>query len=294
MSHYVLSCCSTCDLPAELLEKHDIHFIPFHFAIDGEEYLDDLGASLPYDRFYERLRGGAETRTSQVNISEYADYFSAFLEQGLDVVHVCLSSGLSGTINSARNAALILKERYPDNSVIVVDSLAASSGYGLLMLTAAEKRDEGLSAGELAAWIEENRLRLNHVFFSTDLSFYVRGGRISKAAAIFGGALHICPLMDMDAAGRLCVREKVRTKKKVIRAIAERMEELAEGGRDYAGRCFLSMAGCPDDAEDLAAQLKERFPNIRGEIGIFNIGTAIGSHTGPGTVALFFFGKERS
>lgn len=294
MSQYILSCCSTCDLMPELLEKHNIKYVPFHFAIDGEEYFDDFGASVPYERFYERLRQGAETRTSQVNISEYVDYFSAFLDKGLDIVHVCLSSGLSGTINSARNAALILNERYPDNKIYIVDSLGASSGYGLLMLTAAEKREEGLSAAELAGWIEENRLRLNHLFFSTDLSFYVRGGRISKAAAIFGGALHICPLMDMDAAGRLCVREKVRTKKKVIRAIAERMEELAEGGRDYAGRCFLSMAGCPDDAEDLAAQLKERFPNIRGEIGIFNVGTAIGSHTGPGTVALFFFGKERS
>ena len=294
MNSYILSACSTCDLTAELLAQNDIHYVPFHFAIDGEEYFDDLGASVPYEVFYERMRRGAETRTSQVNISEYVDYFSAFLEKGLDIVHVCLSSGLSGTINSARNAALMLQERYPERGIYIVDSLGASSGYGMLLLTAAEKRGEGLSAPELVAWIEENRLRLNHLYFSTDLSFYVRGGRISKAAAVFGGALHICPLMDMDAAGKLCVREKVRTKKRVLRAIAERMEQLADGGADYAGPCFLSAAGCREDAEELAALLRQRFPKIRGEIRIFSVGTAIGSHTGPGTVALYFFGKERS
>lgn len=186
MSDYILSCCSTADLTKEHFTERDIHYVCFHFAIDGEEYIDDLGATIPFDEFYKRIAEGADTRTSQVNISEYVDYFTPFLDAGKDIVHVCLSSGISGTINSARNAASILKERYPDRKIYIIDSLGASSGYGLLMDTAATKRDEGFAAGELAKWIEDNKLRLHHWFFSTDLSTYVRGGRISKTAAVFG------------------------------------------------------------------------------------------------------------
>ena len=176
MADYILSCCSTADLTKEHFEERDIHYVCFHYAIDGQEYMDDLGVSMSFEEFYARMAKGADTRTSQVNISEYVTYFTQFLEKGLDIVHVCLSSGISGTINSARNAALIVQERFPDRKVYIVDSLGASSGYGLLMDTAATKRDEGLTAEELAAWIEENRLYLHHWFFSTDLSSYVRGG----------------------------------------------------------------------------------------------------------------------
>lgn len=203
MADYILSCCSTADLTKEHFEERDIHYVCFHYAIDGQEYMDDLGVSMSFEEFYARMAKGADTRTSQVNISEYVTYFTQFLEKGLDIVHVCLSSGISGTINSARNAALIVQERFPDRKVYIVDSLGASSGYGLLMDTAATKRDEGLTAEELAAWIEENRLYLHHWFFSTDLSSYVRGGRISKAAAVFGGLLEICPLLNMDNGGTL-------------------------------------------------------------------------------------------
>ena len=191
MSEYILSCCSPADLSKEHFERIGVHYVCFHYALDGVEYPDDLGQTIPFDEFYRRMSEGADTRTAQVNVSEYVDFFSPFLEEGKDVVHVCLSSGISGTINSARNAALILKERYPERTVYVVDSLGASSGYGLLMDTAAAKRDEGLSAEELADWIEANRLRLHHWFFSSDLTFFVKGGRISKTAGIFGGVFHI-------------------------------------------------------------------------------------------------------
>ena len=146
MSDYILSCCSTADLSKEHFNARNISYICFHYFLDNQEYMDDLGESMPFDVFYDRIAKGADTRTSQINISEYVDYFSKFLEQGLDVVHVSLSSGISGTVNSARNAALIVKERYPERKVYIVDSLAASSGYGLLMDAAADKRDEGLSA----------------------------------------------------------------------------------------------------------------------------------------------------
>ena len=290
---YVLSCCSTADLSKEHFEARRIPYLCFHYALDGVEYPDDLGQSMPFDEFYARMANGAETRTAQVNISDYVEFFSSFAAQGLDVVHVTLSSGISGTINGAQNAALIVQERYPERHVYVVDSLAASSGYGLLMDGAADKRDEGLSAEELVRWLEENRLKLHHWFFSTDLSFFVKGGRISKTAAVFGGLLDICPLLNMDDLGRLIPRYKIRTKKKVIRECVKMMEEHARGGHDYDGKCYISMSACLPEARAVADLVEEKFPKLNGKVVINYVGTTIGSHTGPGTVALFFWGDER-
>ena len=293
MRDYVLSCCSTADLTHEHFESRDIHYICFHYFLDGKEYPDDLGQSVPFAQFYDAMSKGADTRTAQVSIGEYVDYFTPFLEQGKDIVHVSLSSGLSGTVNAARNAALIVKERFPERNVYVIDSLGASSGYGLLMDGAADKRDEGLSAEELAKWIEENRLKLHHWFFSTDLSFYVKGGRVSKTAAFFGGMLDICPLLNMDNLGRLIPRYKIRTKKKVIKTIVDKMEECARDGLDYDGKCYICNSACFEDARQVADLVEARFPKLNGKVEIYNIGTTIGSHTGPGTVALFFWGSER-
>lgn len=290
---YILSCCSTADLSREHFESRDIHYVCFHYAIDGVEYADDLGQSMPFDEFYSRMAKGADTRTAQVNVAEYVDYFTPFLEDGKDIIHVCLSSGISGSINAARNAAAILRERYPGRIIHIIDSLGASSGYGLLMDTAATKRDEGMDVDELAAWIQQNRLKLHHWFFSTDLTFFVRGGRISKTAGVFGGILEICPLMNMDNLGRLIPRFKIRTKKKVIREIVARMEEFAEGRLDYSGKCFISQSACYDDARAVADLVEARFKKLDGRVVINNIGTTIGAHTGPGTVALFFWGDER-
>jgi DegV family protein with EDD domain len=261
--------------------------------LDGVLYPDDLGQTLPADEFYARMAKGALTKTSQINLSEYVDYFSAFCEQGLDIVHVTLSSGISGTYNSACSAAAIVRENYPDREIFVVDSLGASSGYGLLLDTAAAMRDRGLTARELADWITENRLKLHHWFFSTDLTSYVRGGRISKAAAFFGGVFEICPLLNMDYLGRLIPRKKIRTKKNVIREIVRAMVENADNGTDYDGKCFISMSACREDAEEVARLVEAAFPKLNGRVLINNIGGLIGAHTGPGTVALFFWGGER-
>lgn len=293
MADYILSCCSTADLTKEHFEERDIRYVCFHFALNGKEYTDDLGESISFEEFYSEMAAGADTRTSQVNISEYVAFFTQFLEAGKDIVHVCLSSGLSGTINSARNAALIVRERYPERQVYIIDSLGASSGYGLLMDTAADMRDKGLSAAELADWIEGNKLRLHHWFFSTDLTSYVKGGRISKTAAVFGGMLEICPLLNMDAAGHLVPRAKVRTKKKVIKEIVNRMEKHARDGLEYNGKCYISQSACIEDAKQVAQLVEERFPKLSGRVEINYVGTTIGSHTGPGTIALFFWGDER-
>ena len=294
MNDYILSCCSTADLSKEHFERIGVVYACFHYTLNGVERPDDLGQSMSFADFYRAMADGAETSTSQVSISGYLDVWTPHLEAGKDILHVTLSSGISGTYNSAVSAADIARERFPERKIFVVDSLGASSGYGLIMDTLAAKRDEGMGIDELHAWIEANKLRLHHWFFSTDLSFYVRGGRISRAAGIFGGLLNICPLLNMDDLGRLIPREKIRTKKKVIRAIVDRMEETAENGLGYSGKCFISMSACEEDAKEVARLVEERFPKLNGKVLINNIGTTIGSHTGPGTVALFFWGVPRT
>ena len=293
MSDYILSCCSTADLSKEHFDRRGIHYVCFHYMLNDVSYPDDLGQSIAFEDFYRMMTEGADTKTSQVNVAEFIDYFTPFLKEGKDILHVSLSSGLSGSVNSARTAAAMLSEEYPDRKIYVVDSLGASSGYGLIMETLADMRDEGKSLDELHDWIEANKLRLHHWFFSTDLTFYVKGGRISKASGFFGTMLNICPLLNMDNLGRLIPREKIRTKKKVIKTIVDRMEECADDGLDYSGKCFISQSACVEDAKAVAALVEERFPKLNGKVEINYIGTTIGSHTGPGTVALFFWGKER-
>ena len=293
MSDYVISCCSTADLSKEHFEKIDVHYCCFHYEMDGVQYSDDLGQSMDFDVFYQRMTDGAMTKTSQINADEYEEYFTQFLSQGKDIIHLTLSSGISGTFNSANLAKALLEDKYPDRKIYVIDSLAASSGYGLLIDQLATMRDSGATIDELAAWVEEHKLNLNHWFFSSDLTFFIRGGRISKAAGAVGTVLNICPLMNVDFEGRLIPRYKIRTKKKVIQAIVDKMAEQAEGGTDYSGKCFISHSACEEDAKAVAALVEERFPNLNGHVLINSIGTTIGSHTGPGTVALFFWGQKR-
>ena len=294
MSDYVLSCCSTADLSPAHFQSRELHYVCFHYFINGTEYKDDPERTMTMDEFYRHMAEGAEVRTSQVNVSEYLDHFTPFLEQGKDILHITRSTGISGSYNSASSAAAIARERYPDRRIYIVDSLGASSGYGLLMDKLADLRDEGHSLEEVHAWAEANKLRLHHWFFSSDLTYYIKGGRISKAAGIFGGLLNICPLLDMDELGRLTPREKVRTKKRVIRSIIDRMVENADGGTDYSGKCYISMSACPEDAREVADLVEKTFPHLNGTVQIYDVGTTIGSHTGPGTLALFFWGRDRA
>ena len=293
MSNYILSCCSTADLSAELMEARDIHYICFHYEVDGTTYPDDLGQSIPFARFYQMMRDGAMTRTSQVAVGEYEEYFETFLRAGKDILHLTLSSGISGTLNSAVIAAEDLQEKYPERKIYIVDSLAASSGYGLFMDRLADLRDSGLSIDEVRDWAEDNKLRCMHWFFTSDLTFFIRGGRVSKASGMIGQMLNICPLLNVDAQGKLIPREKHRGKKKVIHAIVQKMKEQAENGLDYSGKCFISQSDCLSDARAVADAVEAAFPKLDGKVRIFDVGTTIGSHTGPGTVALFFWGQER-
>lgn len=293
MGDYVLSCCSTADLSPEHFKSRDISFICFHYYMDGSEYADDLGQSMSFKDFYTKMKEGVDTKTSQVNAGEFMEYFRGFLEQGKDILHVCLSSGISGVMNSAMTAKEELSEEFPDRKIYIADSLGASSGYGLLMDRLADFRDEGKSIDEVYSWVEENKLNLHHWFFSSDLTFYVKGGRISKVSGWFGTALDICPLLNMDNQGRLIPRFKIRGKKKVIKEIVNKMELFAEDGLDYSKKCFISNSDCYEDARKVADMIEARFPKLQGKVIINSVGTTIGSHTGPGTVALFFWGEKR-
>lgn len=293
MGNYVLSCCSTADLSKEHFEAIDVKYICFHFELDGMQYEDNMGVSIPFDEFYARMANGADTKTSQVNAEEFEEYFRSFLEQGLDILHISLSSGISGVINSANIAKETLQEEFPDRKIYVVDSLAASSGYGLLMDKLSELRAQGKTIDEVRDFVEEHKLNLHHWFFTSDLTFFIKGGRVTKTAGFIGSVLNICPLLNVDYEGKLIPRYKIRTKKKVIQAIVDRMEECAEDGLDYSGKCYISQSACYEDARAVADLIEARFPKLDGKVEINHIGTTIGSHTGPGTVALFFWGKKR-
>jgi len=252
MSDYVLSCCSTADMPEEYFKNRDIPYVCFHYNMDGKEYPDDLGKTMPFQEFYERIAKGALPTTSQVNIGQYLDFFEPLLKAGKDILHISLSSGLSGSYNSACVARETLLQKYPDRKIFLVDSLGASSGYGLLVDAAAGMRDKGVSIEELHDWLEKNKLTIHHWFFSTDLSHYKRGGRISAASAPMGSLLNICPLMNMDNAGKLIPRTKIRGKNNVIKEIVKKMEEHAQNGLDFSGKCFISNSACFEDARKLA------------------------------------------
>ena len=290
MENYVLSCCSTADLKKEHFEKRNINYVCFHYFLDEKQYEDDLGQSMPFAEFYKAMENGAMTKTSQVNVAEYEEYFEKFLKEGKDILHVTLSSGISGAYNSAMVAKNMLEEKYPDRKIYVVDSISAACGYGLMMDTLADMRDAGKSIDEVHQWVEENKNRMQHWFTATDLTYLIRGGRVSKASGFVGTMLNICPVMTVAPDGTLKPVQKVRTKKKVLEALANKMEENAEGAVE---KCYVGHSACEEDAKVLIGHIEARFPQLKGKILLGDIGTVIGSHTGPGTVVTVFWGKER-
>lgn len=290
MNDYIVSCCSTADLSDEYQKELGVPYTCFSFTANGKSYKDDYGKTYPLDKFYDDVMNGMMCTTSQIGVGEYKEYFESLLKQGKDVLHLTLSSGISGSVNSARLAAEDLKDKYP-NKVYVVDSLCASSGYGLLVTLVKQNKDNGMSIEDNYNWANENRTKIIHWFFSTDLTCYVRGGRISKASGLIGSALQICPLMLVTERGTLEVFEKIRTKKKAMKSMVEKMME--EVGPDYDGLCYMCNSACLEDAEEVKKMLLENFPKLK-DVKIFSIGGVIGSHTGKGTVAVFYVGKKRA
>lgn len=289
---YIISTCTACDLSREVFERYDLKYLGFHYVVNGKSYTDDLGESMTIDEFYQHIREGADTSTSQVSVGEYVDHFRELLLTGQDILHVCLSSGISNTVQSAKAAADMLKSEFPDRKIYIVDSLCASSGFGLFMVMLAQKREQGEGLEDLYNWAMEHRRDVQHWFCSTDLTYYIKGGRVSKVSGILGGIFEICPLLCVSPEGKLKVISKVRTKKKVLTALVDKMEQHADNGKKYGGLCYISNSSCLEDAEFVKNLILERFKHIK-EVKIFDIGTTIGCHTGTGTVALFFMGDER-
>ena len=290
MSEYILSCCSTADLSKEYFESRNIHYICFHYMLGDKSYPDDLGQSVPFDEFYARMAAGEMTKTSQVNVDEFAAYFEGFLKEGKDILHGSLSSGLSGSVNSARIAAEELAEKYPENKVLVVDSLSASMGHGLLVEYALRLKAAGKTIEETAALVTQNRLKFCHYFTVDDLNHLHRGGRVSKVSAVVGGMLGIKPILNVNEEGKLIPFAKVRGRKQSLLALVENMKKKYHNDLDLP--VFISHGDAPEDANFVADQIREHF-GIQ-DIRIGTIGPVIGAHAGPGTVALFFIGKDRS
>lgn len=290
MADYVISCCSTADVTEEFLKEKNIEYICFHYYLDDKAYKDDLFKSMSPQDFYQAMLDGAMTKTSQVNADEFAEYFRGFLKEGKDIIHITLSSGISGVLNSARIAADEMKEEFPDRKVVVLDSLTASAGYGLFMDKLACLRDEGYAFDKLVSWADKHIENQNTWFFTTDLTFLIRGGRVSKLSGWFGTALNICPLMNINDEGKLIPRQKCRGKKMVKKAALAAIKERIDNGADYDENIFITHSVCYEDAREVADMLEEAFPKMKEKVQIFDIGPTIGAHTGPGTVAIAFWG----
>ena len=289
MENYILSCCSTMDLRKGWAEERGVNLIYAKFFLEGEEFRDDFYESISQDKLFERMLSGEKSQTTQVNTEEYIDSFRKYLEQGQDIFHICLSSGVSGTFNSCHIAKDILQEEFPERKIEIVDSLMASSGYGLLVDKACMLKKQGLDMETLRVELEKWRNRLHGYFFTSDLRFFIQGGRVSKAAGFIGGLLKICPVLKITEEGKLKPIEKVRGKKQAMENILSKMEKE---GYLSTEKCFISHSACPLDAKKLAESIRDRF-HPEGNIEIFDIGGTIACHTGPGTVACFFFGKEK-
>lgn len=291
---FILSCESTVDMPYEYITSRKIPVLFYSYIVDGKEYVDDMGRNpeaLPH--FYEFLKNGKLPSTSQLNEFQYEEFFEELLEKG-DVLHIAFGSGMTGSFYNAEKAAKNLREKYPDRKLIVIDSLCSSSGYGLLVDSAADMRDQGSSIEDTEYWIMQNRKCIHHQFFSTDLQYFKRSGRISGPAAMLGAVLNICPIMRLDETGHIIAYDKVRGRRKAIDRTVQTMAEHAKAGEQYSGKCCICHSNCLENAEELKKVLLKHFPEINEEIPIYDIGTIIASHCGPGTVAVFFFGDERA
>lgn len=290
MPDYKIISDSTTDLPKELVEELDLHIVPMIYTIDNKDYVNSpYDSGLSSHEFYELLRKGKMSTTTQINMATFKDEFRPWLEKGMDILYICFSSGLSSTIGSAKLAVDDLKEDFPDRRILVVDSLSASMGEGLLVYHAAMKKREGLSLDQLAAWVEENRLHLAHWFTVEDLNHLKRGGRVSSAAALVGTMLNIKPVLHVDDEGHLIPVEKVRGRRTSLESLVHHMSKTAvDPGSQVV---FISHGDALKDAEYTAAKVREKFGVEK--IYINPIGPIIGSHSGPGTVALFFLADKR-
>ena len=287
MSDFRIVTDSGCDLNQSMIDKLNISVVPLMVNFQGTTKPDSVDAGI--HEFYDGLRAGEVATTSAINPTGWEEEIEPILAAGQDALVIAFSSGLSTTYQSAVIAAEELQEKYPERKIRVVDSLCASLGQGLLVWYACQKRDAGMSLDDLAAWVEENKFRLCHWFTVDDLMYLKRGGRVSAATALVGTMLQIKPVLHVDDEGHLINVSKVRGRKASIEALAKKLGEL--GLESENSTIFISHGDCTDDAQLLCTMLKEKYGVKEAVIG--HVGAVIGSHSGPGTLALFFLGKHR-
>ena len=289
MSEYVITTDNNSDLPEKYLKDHGVGCMYLSYSMDGKNYTH--GNFLPEHEFYEAMRNGSMPTTAQVNPENAKALLEPYLKEGKDILHIAFSSALSGTYNSSRIAAEELMEEYPDRRIIVVDSLSASLGQGLLVWLAQQKKELGQTLEDVADWVEKNKLKMVHLFTVDDLNHLYRGGRVSRTTAIVGSMLNIKPVLHVDNEGKLTAIGKVRGRKKALQELVKLMDEkIGSFGAD-CDTIFISHGDCEQDAQYVAAKVKEKY-NIKNII-INQVGATIGAHSGPGTMALFFVGDVR-
>ena len=288
MPNYKIITDSACDLPQEMLQELDVVMTPLHVLVKGQNMPDTVEQSVITD-FYAGMRAGEVPKTSAVNPEAWVSVIEPVLAAGQDALVLGFSSGLSTTYQSAVIAAQELREKYPQRTINVVDTLSAALGQGLLVWYTCKKRDEGLSLEDLTAWVEANKLHLAHWFTVDDLVYLKRGGRVSAATAVVGTMLQIKPVLHVDNEGHLVSMIKTRGRKASIEALAKKLDELS-GSYDNS-TVFVCHADCLKEAKQLEALLLQR-PGVE-KVFIGNLGAVIGSHAGPGTLAVFFMGENR-
>ena len=287
---YRLTTETTCDLPYSYYEERNIAYVGLGFVMKGKEYIEGPHQEIPPAEVYASMRQKESCTTNQANAFRFVEMFEPILQAGEDILHLSFSSGLSGTCQSANQAAEELAEKYPDRRVIVVDSLCASMGQGLLLHFLADNRDNGMSLEDNAAWAEAHKLNVCHWFTVDDLMFLHRGGRVPKTTAVLGSLLGIKPVLHVDNEGHLIAMSKVRGRAASLQALAKRMKETMTEDPAKA-TVFISHGDCEEEAKQTAAYVEEM---TGAKVKLFNlIGAVIGSHSGPGTMALFFMGSER-
>lgn len=291
MSDYKIITDSTCDLSSKLVEELNVEVIPMVFSVGENTYRNYPDErEISSHEFYDRLRGGENSITNQITPVTFTELFEPILASGTDILYIAFSSGLSGTYNNACLTAKELENKYPDRKLRVVDSLAASMGEGLLVYHAAKMRDAGMDLEALCDWLTENRNRLAHWFTVDDLNHLKRGGRVSGAAALFGTMLGIKPVLHVDDEGHLIPMEKVRGRRQSLDSLVQHMASAVENPEKQM--IFVSHGDSLEDAEYVAQQVKDKFHVKAVEIN--PIGPVIGTHSGPGTIALFYLGKNKN
>ncbi|MBI6873576.1 DegV family protein [Clostridium aciditolerans] len=280
---------SCSDLPLKYIEGNSIPYLPFTYELKGVERKDDFWETASYKEFYDALRAGEMSTTSQVNFKMYYDEFKKYVEQGKSVIYIGFSSALSGSTSSAQLAREQIMEEYKNADITVIDSKSASLGLGLLIYYAYDMLKKGASKDEIINWVEQNKLKVNHWFTPEDLNHLKRGGRISGTAAMVGTLLHIKPILFVDNQGRLIPVEKVKGRKKALKTLVEKLSKKIVNPEEEV--IAISHGDCIEDAEYVRDLILEQY-KVK-DVIINNIGPVIGSHTGAGIVALFFMGDCR-